>query len=1332
MATQAVDREKTALVDQARQGWVRRLIDLSRRNNLLYFRELKTGTLNLSGAPPDAVDALLRGQAVELLKLAPAEREGDEVRTTAKVQEIRRRAVTNFEERGLATLFVSLGSATWAEEDEGRPPDAPAFLLPVAIENKGREGRNPVLRRAGDLQANAVLLHVLEVEHGINLSGEALLRLVGTDGADDESFDFPGAYEEIRRVASRVRGFAVNDRAAFLGNFSFQKLAMVKDLKEAGDALATHDLVAALAGHLGARRALSEQGDSIEPSQLDRTPPEQEFLVLDADSSQQIVVASALSGRSGLVQGPPGTGKSQTIANLIAELAARGRKILFVAEKRAALEVVLRRLEAVGLGHLTLDLHGAEVDRRKIMAKVSETLIHVREAMAVDMGPLQARFVEIRARLNEHVARLHAQRAPSGMSVYQLQGLLLQGSSYKATTRWRGPELDRLDGAAASAIQDLLKEAAGFGGLLLHDHPSPWTGARLPDGKTVQDAIDCAQRLAGTSVPAFMGALHRVVRDTGMRLPAQLKEASALADLLEGVAVTLKSYRRELFSQNLDGLTDALAPARTRLNAIFSWCVRPAYRQALALVRSLRRDPKARPSDVLAEVLAAGDQRRRWRAASRPDAIPEVPPDRERFVAFLRAVEADVHSLASRLPCDLLSLPLEGLGRLVRSLFEDTTTPHRLPRLFAIEQGLKARGAGPLVAEIRAGKPDVAVWPALFHQAWVASCLDRARLEDPALAGFNGQSHAGFVEEFKALDSERLRVASARVRRAHAERAVAAMNAHPDQDDLIRREAAKKTRHLPLRRLVDQAPDVLATLHPCWMASPLSVSQLLPADRRLFDIVLFDEASQVLPEDAVPSIMRGSHAIVAGDVHQLPPTTFFVGGEEEEEEATGASEGFESILHVMSAFLRSWSLDWHYRSRDEALIAFSNRHIYNNRLVTFPGPGGDPGLSHVLVPQATDQDGQEDSSAAEVRRVVELVVRHALERPSETLGVIAMGIIHAKRVQMGLDLALRDHPNLDAFFDQSKAERFFVKNLERVQGDERDAIILTIGYGKDRSGRLPYRFGPLLIDGGERRLNVAVTRARQRLTLVSSFGHFDMDPGRSRAKGVELLRLYIEYAASGGKRLGQTAAAAVPLNPFEQDVMDALTAQGLSLLPQWGASTYRIDLVAQHPNQRGQYVLAIECDGASYHAAHTARDRDRLRQQHLEALGWRFHRIWSTDWFMRRDEEITRTLAAFRAAVAYADGAKSLETPDRADPPLARSGNNEPAPRGPRPAVPRREKIDDYQSWEIDRILQWIQSDGRLRTDDELVDAMTDELGFSRRGNRIVDSVRAAIARAKR
>ena len=378
-------------------------------------------------------------------------------------------------------------------------------------------------------------------------------------------------------------------------------------------------------------------------------------------------------------------------------------------------------------------------------------------------------------------------------------------------------------------------------------------------------------------------------------------------------------------------------------------------------------------------------------------------------------------------------------------------------------------------------------------------------------------------------------------------------------------------------------------------------------------------------------------------------------------------------------------------------------------------------------------NGQEESATEEVSRVVELVLEHARTRPDETLGVITMGIRHALRIEAALDDALRRHANLEPFFSMTRDEPFFVKNLERVQGDERDVIILSIGYGKDRTGRLLYRFGPLLTQGGERRLNVAITRARQRLTLVSSFDHHDMDPNRSKARGVELLRSYLQYMASNGALLDDTYASDVPLNPFEADVHDMLTTHGIPLIPQLGVSGYRIDLAAQHPEKPGQFVLAIECDGASYHSSPTARDRDRLRQQHLEALGWRFHRIWSTDWFTRRESEVQRAVAAFNVAVQQSNHVSfNGNQPITSDPPPKQANNGAlttaTPKRAERPSIPAGFPIDDYELSELQRLVRWIESDGKLRTNNEIIEEMMRELGFRRRGAKIVARIEQAIA----
>jgi len=766
--------------------------------------------------------------------------------------------------------------------------------------------------------------------------------------------------------------------------------------------------------------------------------------------------------------------------------------------------------------------------------------------------------------------------------------------------------------------------------------------------------------------------------------------------------------------------------------ALWAWCTSGRYRAAQSKAKSLRSS--ASSAGIAREIQAAVKERNEWLARGGSDSGPRSCGESlERLQSILAQAQSALEKLERLVGLrDLADRSIIDLAEFISALAADTGTLFRLPRKAELERLLQASHLGPFLDELRKRRVPASQWLAAFRHSWLTSMLDGIRLQDSALAGFDGQAHQRIVEEFHELDRQRLQIAVHRVQRVHAERVIAAMNDYPAQASLVRHESAKRARHMPLRKLLAQAPDVLTALFPCWMASPLAVSQLIGSDKRYFDVVLFDEASQVLPEDAAAALLRARRAVVAGDRNQLPPTMFFAAGDDEltdTDDDAAPTAGFESLLDIMSGLVEQWPLDWHYRSKDERLIAFANAHVYGNRLVTFPSANEAPAISHVLVTPTSLMDGQGESPSDEVSRVVDLVLQHAAERPHESLGVITLGIKHANRIQAAIDQARLIRSDLDEFFDEHAGERFFVKNLERVQGDERDSVILSVGVGKLRTGVVDYRgFGPLNGEGGHRRLNVAITRARRRMTVVSAFTHFDMDP--QRGGGTGMLRDYLQYASSGGASFGDGHQSGTLLNAFETDITETLQAEGIPVVPQWGASKYRIDLVARHPERPGQFVLAIECDGASYHAAPTARDRDRLRQQHLESLGWRFHRIWSTDWFQHRDDEVKRVKAAYAAAVEVADGPSRIA---RASAPAAHAQLQDLAvktpaqTRGPKPFLIQRQPIDDYTLRELRSLLTWIVSDGRLRTNDELVEELVNELGYSRRGGRIMQRLQHLV-----
>lgn len=741
--------------------------------------------------------------------------------------------------------------------------------------------------------------------------------------------------------------------------------------------------------------------------------------------------------------------------------------------------------------------------------------------------------------------------------------------------------MERLTPDSMAEAGDLIRELGStFAGLLFGSEPSPWRNANLIDGDAVAAAVEAVDQLAQDRLPKLKMAISDFVAEVRARSPLNLNELRNLLEVQRRINQVLAEFDTSIFAADLDQLEQSMRPAEAFFGRILSWCFSGKYRAVVRRLRSLSRESKPSPKILLERLRFASKQRRDWTNFADQVVLPTVSASIDRCSQALDQVAQDIQVLASSLRrSDLMSLNVDDFDSLVALLAADRITPFGLPRYHEIGRRLSQLGIADILRELRSLTIPAERWRDLLYGSWYASCLAALRIQIPQLGGFNGRVHDDIVEEFKRLDEDRMQLSVERVRRAYAERAIAAMNQHPDQEALVRREVNRQRGGLSFRNLASKSSDALLALRPCWLASPLSVSELLPRKSGMFDVVLFDEASQILPADAQPALARASHAIVAGDPNQLPPTTFFVSGADGVVGADddNATAGFQSLLNLMLGLLSPWTLSWHYRSRDEALIAFSNRHIYGSRLVTFPGISAEgSAVSHVLVPFVAGRDGQEESSSDELRKVVELILQHASTRPDESLGVIAMGITHANRIQASLDEALRGHPELEEFFDEHKDDRFFVKNLERVQGDERDSIILSVGYGKDRSGTLPYRFGPLLAEGGERRLNVAITRAKRRMTVVSSFDHRDMDPTRSRARGVELLRLYLEYAASGGRLLGDRGLTNVPLDPFEADVCDALTARGAHLLPQFGASGYRIDLVAEHPEKPGRLVLAIE------------------------------------------------------------------------------------------------------------------------------------------------------------
>lgn len=533
-----------------------------------------------------------------------------------------------------------------------------------------------------------------------------------------------------------------------------------------------------------------------------------------------------------------------------------------------------------------------------------------------------------------------------------------------------------------------------------------------------------------------------------------------------------------------------------------------------------------------------------------------------------------------------------------------------------------------------------------FYTEWLNEVYSETGFDS-----FSATEYNDLLEEFRHLDQQQREYAKAEIQHRVTNRRPQTELKHASSSEQVtlRREVQKSRKHMPLRELFDEVSTLITTLKPCFMMSPLSVAQYVRHGSIEFDTVIFDEASQIMPQDAISSIIRGEQVIIAGDSKQLPPTSFF---QADVETADGVREDLESILDEASTVLPEKRLLWHYRSRTNELIEFSNAKYYNGALRTFPDNNADDamGVDFVYVEDGLYDRGGSSTNQPEADRVLELVREHLQKRPNKSLGVVAFSSAQAQAIRDTIEEARGEDPELDAFVSEDDAlEGFFVKPLENVQGDERDALIFSVGYGPDEAGKISMNFGPLNQTGGARRLNVAVTRAKEHIQVVSSLQPGDIDLQRTDKGGVEDFKHYLEYAKHGEDALTRSDSETQFLqfdSEFEEAVYTALENRGLDVSTQVQSSGYSIDLAIRHPDKPGKYVLGIECDGAAYHSSKTARDRDRTRQAVLEDLGWTIHRIWSPDWASNKSREIEAIESKVEKLIAdspVADGGVSTE-----------------------------------------------------------------------------------------
>jgi very-short-patch-repair endonuclease len=589
-----------------------------------------------------------------------------------------------------------------------------------------------------------------------------------------------------------------------------------------------------------------------------------------------------------------------------------------------------------------------------------------------------------------------------------------------------------------------------------------------------------------------------------------------------------------------------------------------------------------------------------------------------------------------------ISPPLAEIECQLRAWREGLHTLQYWSRYVAVRHGCQNAVTSPVVNAVEAGT--------LTEPADVISCFEGNFADallritfnnNPILAQFAGEIHEKTISDFAYVDKELIRLNHLRLQRILIERKprVYTQASRESEVGILIGQFNRKRNIMPIRKLMTQAGRFVQKIKPCFMMSPLSIAQFLDPTSVSFDVIIFDEASQVKPEDALGALMRGMQLVVMGDTRQLPPTSFFDRVAEDDidddEKAEGTSVAdVESILHQCKRRFPYKMLNRHYRSRHESLITVSNVNFYNNKLQVFPASidrGPSLGLQFMYLKDTVYDRGKTGAkNGLEAKAVAKAALEHFQKHPDKSLGIGTFSLKQMQAIQDQIEL-LRKDPIADEYFSANKIEPYFVKNLETIQGDERDVILISVGYGRASDGRLSQNFGPLNSDGGERRLNVLITRARESCVVFANFRASDLKTSGDSPVGIKAFKCFLEYAETGNLPVEHESLRDSD-SPFEDSVYAYLCENGYEVRKQVGCSGFWIDLAVVDPQSQGRYLIGIECDGAMYHSSRVARDRDRLRQQILEGLHWKLHRVWSTDWYRNRNHTQRRLVEAIELA----------------------------------------------------------------------------------------------------
>ncbi len=1235
-----------------------------------------------------------------------------------------RKAKTDFEEGGSNTLFLSIGMLRWKEGEKlDKSYRAPLILLPVELVRSSARSSIKI-RQIKDEEPifNATLIEFLQQDFEINLN---IFRIELPE--DDSGIDVNGIWNTVRQKIKDVPGFEVVEDLV-LSTFSFAKYLMWRDLKDRVNDLKSNVFVEHLIDK--PQDVFRQQTRFIQPEEVDnKIKPSDIYAPLNADSSQLVAIEASSHAQDFVMEGPPGTGKSETISNIICHNLALGRRVLFVAEKMAALNVVYRRLHKVGISHLCLELHSNKANKTAVLEQLRKSWQGRQVASQSDWERKAEELFRIRNDLNQYVEELHK---PSELGITPRNAIARTAKyreAYPINLNW-GNSLDAcaistkeeyelcLDAAKnlGLAYKDLEGiDAKSFNLIDKNDWSNAWQAELIANARklvaelssiceTTTELLTSIELLPNQSLSLngvkkacafgkFIGELknkrlgivfsgnvrehlenlNRLIQEKSLADKLLIESGAELKlDVIENLPTEswitklsesneiiwpfsafkrmslrsdmkkagVKSYKDVEVANTLNSLKIKCNDIKSIIDPFIKdkiwngWDTRPTdldisrnlISERSNLIKILIHEIGIEPIHGIKVLQKQFDNE--WEFLDSNISLISKAAEIESAGSSLNTILNSFKELSS------VSLSNDVLVKEVINQLDDIVRNERKINAWcnwlsakstSSKYGLDAISNG-LERNIIAPDDSRKATIIAIHK-WLAPILiDRSAV----LRQFSATSHESLIMDFCKLDEEVSRTTSEFIIAK-----TASLVPEPGAKDtpvafgVLSKELAKKSRHKPIRHLIEEMGEAMLNLTPCMMMSPLSVAQFLPTSFSSFDLVVFDEASQITVWDAVGALARGKNSIIVGDPKQMPPTNFFSRSTDGDDD-----EDLESILdQSLAARLPHHRLTGHYRSRHESLIAFSNSHYYDNSLITYPSAETKKSAVSFHPVKGLYSKGKNRNNPIEAKEVADYIVQRLEDDGLRKLsiGVVALNTEQQRTIEDELDTRRRLNPDIERYFQGfDDYDPIFIKNLESVQGDERDVIILSIGYGpvEPNAKTMSMNFGPLNKQGGERRLNVAITRATTEVIVFASFNPSMIDLTRTQSTAVKHLKSFLEFAEQGPSALAKATEAIHGIDQFDSDFEEAVAYQlrncGWQIQTQIGVGKFRIDMGVVHPDFPGRYIAGIECDGATYHGSPAARDRDRVRQAILESLGWNIIRIWSTDYFIDPEGSIDK------------------------------------------------------------------------------------------------------------